>query len=86
MLAKLTLTIDDEVISRAKIYAQRKQRSVSKIVEEYLKNVSDINRTEISTFQLDSIITNRITGMFKENYSGESYKEILNAAITEKLQ
>lgn len=53
MLAKLTLTNDDEVISRAKIYAQRQQRSVSKIVEEYLKNVSDINRTEISTSQLD---------------------------------
>lgn len=86
MLAKLTLTIDDEVISRAKIYAQRQQRSVSKIVEEYLKNVSDINRTEISTSQLDSKITNRITGMFEENYSGESYKEILSAALTEKLQ
>ena len=86
MLAKLTLTIDDEVISRAKIYAQRQQRSVSKIVEEYLKNISDINRTEISTFRLDPIITNRITGMFKENYSGESYKEILSAALMEKLQ
>ena len=86
MLAKLTLTIDDEVISRAKIYAQRQQRSVSKIVEEYLKNVSDINRTEISTFRLDPIITNRITGMSKENYSGESYKEILSAALMEKLQ
>ncbi len=86
MLAKLTLTIDDEVISRAKIYAQRQQRSVSKIVEEYLKNISDINRTEISTFRLDPIITNRITGMSKENYSGESYKEILSAALMEKLQ
>ena len=86
MLAKLTLTIDDEVISRAKIYAQRKQRSVSKIVEEYLKNVSDIDRTEISTSQFDSEITNRITGMFKENYSGESYKEILSAVLMEKLQ
>ncbi|MFZ4524722.1 MAG: DUF6364 family protein [Chlorobium sp.] len=86
MLAKLTLTIDDEVISRAKIYAQRKQRSVSKIVEEYLKNVSDIDRTDIPTSQLDAEITNRITGMFKENYSGESYKEILSAALMEKLQ
>ncbi|MEI7695939.1 MAG: DUF6364 family protein [Chlorobium sp.] len=86
MLAKLTLTIDDEVISRAKIYAQRQQRSVSKIVQEYLKSISDINRTEISTFRLDPIITNRITGMFKENYSGESYKEILSAALMEKLQ
>ena len=37
MLAKLTLTVDQAVIEGAKAYAQKKNRSVSRIVEEQLK-------------------------------------------------
>ena len=41
MLTKLTLTIDQDVIVKAKKYAHVKHRSVSKLVEEYLRTVSD---------------------------------------------
>ena len=41
-MAKLTLGVDDRVISRAKIYAKRQGLSVSKMVEAYLSAVSDM--------------------------------------------
>ena len=41
-MAKLTLGIDDRVISRAKIYAKRQGLSVSKMVEAYLSAVADV--------------------------------------------
>jgi Family of unknown function (DUF6364) len=40
MTTKLTLTIDDAVISSAKNYAQQKGRSLSDVVENYLKTLS----------------------------------------------
>jgi predicted HicB family RNase H-like nuclease len=38
MTTKLTLTIDDAVINTAKNYAQKTGKSLSSIVENYLKS------------------------------------------------
>ena len=40
MTTKLTLTIDDSVISIAKKYAKRKHKSLSDIVENYLMSLT----------------------------------------------
>jgi hypothetical protein len=40
MTTKLTLTIDDAVITSAKYYAQQKNRSLSAVVENYLKTLT----------------------------------------------
>ena len=82
MLTKLTLTIDKSVIEQAKEYAKKKNRSVSRIVEEYLKNIA-MNR-DSGTFSKDikSPITDSISGLFKDN--GKSYKEMLEEALSEK--
>ena len=40
MTTKLTLTIDEKVISDAKKYAQKKGKSLSHLVENYLKSIS----------------------------------------------
>jgi hypothetical protein len=40
MTTKLTLTIDDSVINSAKKYALKKGRSLSNIIENYLKTIS----------------------------------------------
>lgn len=40
MITKLTLTIDDKVIHSAKKYARVKGRSLSDVVETYLKSLS----------------------------------------------
>ena len=40
-MAKLTLSVDNRVVSRAKRYAQRRGVSVSKMVEAYLAAVAE---------------------------------------------
>jgi hypothetical protein len=40
-MSKLTLSVDDAVILRAKIYAKKQGVSVSKMVEAYLAAVAD---------------------------------------------
>ncbi len=85
MLTKLTLTIDKSVVEQAKKYAQRKHRSVSKIVEAYLQNISAITEKIDSDHKFKSPITEDITGMFKNEYEGQDYKQILEEALMEKL-
>jgi hypothetical protein len=41
MTTKLTLSIEDKVISSAKKYAQKKGKSLSHLVENYLKSISN---------------------------------------------
>jgi len=84
MLTKLTLTIDQDVIAKAKKYAQVKHRSVSKLVEEYLRTVSDSENIRNNDLNLEASLTNSITGMFNEEYNGQSYKDILEAALLDK--
>jgi hypothetical protein len=84
MVTKLTLTIDEDVIIQAKKYAQKKNRSVSKIVEEYLKNVSELESFQNSEINYEGKLTSTIVGMFKKEYSGQSYDEILESSLTEK--
>lgn len=40
MITKLTLTIEDKVISSAKIYAHKQGKSLSAIVENFLKSIT----------------------------------------------
>ncbi|WP_277632476.1 DUF6364 family protein [Avrilella dinanensis] len=41
MNTKLTLTIEEEIIERAKNYAKKKNRSLSDIIENYLKALTE---------------------------------------------
>ncbi len=43
MTTKLTLTLDDKVIREAKRYAQAKGRSVSELVENYFRSITELN-------------------------------------------
>jgi hypothetical protein len=40
-MAKLTLSVDDRVVSRAKLFAKRRGVSVSEMVEAYLAAVAE---------------------------------------------
>ena len=44
MTTKLTLTIEDKVIDSAKKYAQKKGKSLSHLVENYLKSITAITK------------------------------------------
>ncbi len=50
MTTKLTLTVEEKVITTAKKYARRKGKSLSHIVENYLRSISakDESETELS--------------------------------------
>ncbi|MXN93229.1 hypothetical protein GR160_18525 [Flavobacterium sp. Sd200] len=56
MKARLTLTLDEELIAKAKDYANKSGRSLSEIVENYLKAIlildknKDLGKIEISPF------------------------------------
>ena len=60
MTTKLTLTIEDEVISSAKKYAQKKGKSLSNLVENYLKSISskepDLNAISPKVMKLMGVI------------------------------
>jgi hypothetical protein len=84
MVTKLTLTIDENVIVQAKKYAQKKNRSVSKIVEEYLKNVSELDNLKNLEITYEGKVTKSIGGMFKKEYSGQSYDDLLESSLAER--
>lgn len=86
MLTKLTLTIESDVISRAKEYARSKHRSVSKLVEDYLKTVSDTENLRNPGLSLEATLTERIAGMFKDDYDGQEYDQLLEDAVSEDYQ
>lgn len=79
MTAKLTLTIEEKVISSAKKYAQKKGESLSNLVENYLKSIS-AKETDLNTFS--SKVT-KLMGVIKlpEDFN---YKENLGNLLSEK--
>lgn len=82
MLKKLTLTIEESIIKQAKSYAQRNKKSVSRIVEEYLDNLSSGKTNFLSKHEFQSPITDSLTGMFAD--TGKDYKTMFEEALQEK--
>jgi hypothetical protein len=80
MYTKLTLNIDQEIVESAKTYAKTTNRSVSKLVEEYLSSISMKNT--ISNRPLEPI-TKEIAGIIKTK-KNINYKKILTEALEEK--
>jgi hypothetical protein len=82
MITKLTLTMDKAVIERAKKYAEAHNRSVSKIVEQYLEQVANSERP----FNLQTIyapVTESLAGLFRDD--GRPYEDLLDEARTERF-
>ena len=81
MTTKLTLTIEDKVISSAKKYAQKKGKSLSHLVENYLKSVSarDLSGPPISPK------VSKLMGIIKLP-NGFDYKTELTDALAKKYK
>lgn len=79
MNTKLTLTIEQSIIERAKSYAKGKGRSLSEIIENYLKAIT----SEQKATEDISPITKSLRGSFKapDNFD---YKNELSKALKEK--
>lgn len=56
MTTKLTLTVEKEVIERAKSYAKESGRSLSEIIEQYLDTITQENSTQRLSPRLKKLV------------------------------
>lgn len=80
MSTKLTLTIDDSVIEKAKKYAKNKEKSLSSIVENYLKIL--VKEQSENKMELTPIVKS-LKGTFHTN-TPIDYKTALAKKLAEK--
>jgi len=80
MNTKLTLTIEQSIIEKAKKYANDKGRSLSSIIENYLKIIT--NEEVVSDIKITPIVKS-LKGSFKapRNFN---YKKELSKRLSEK--
>ena len=81
MSTKLTLTIEQEVIQRAKEYAKEKNRSLSDIVENYLKILTNQDKTK-ELKKLNPVVKS-LKGSFKMPKNMD-YKKEMRKRVEEK--
>jgi hypothetical protein len=82
MNTKLTLTIEQPVIERAKAYAKEKGRSLSDIIENYLKAITMEQRE--SDTKITPLVRS-LMGSFKAPVDFD-YKKELSKRLTEKYK
>ena len=75
MNTKLTLTIEQEIIQKAKEYAKDKNRSLSDIVENYLKLLT---REDGKTEEELGTVVKSLKGSFKAPANFDYKKELAN--------
>ena len=80
MKKKLTLTIEESIKDRAKVYAKQKGISVSEMVEQYLDLKT---RSQGSDIPADSPV-HRFAGALPLSASEKSDQELLREALEEK--
>ncbi|WP_090081695.1 DUF6364 family protein [Halpernia frigidisoli] len=56
MTTKLTLTIEKDIIEKAKIYAKGTQRSLSEMVQKYLENLGKVEDKEELSPQMKNLL------------------------------
>ena len=79
MNTKLTLTIEKEIIERAKEYAKEKNRSLSDIIQNYLKLLTKEKQSKKDL----SPVVKSLKGSFKTSKKMD-YKKELEKRLTEK--
>ena len=79
MQTKLTLTLEQSIIEQAKLYAKDKGRSLSELIENYLKVVLDDSQQEVKL----SPSIKKLKGAIQlpENFD---YKKELTEALSAK--
>jgi predicted CopG family antitoxin len=75
MNTKLTLTIEQSVIEKAKKYAKEKERSLSDLIENYLKALTNDNVQ--NDIELTPIVKS-LKGTFKAPKNIDYKKELIN--------
>lgn len=76
MNTKLTLTIEQEIIQKAKEYAKDKNRSLSDIIENYLKILT--KEEKVKDFKKLNPVVKSLKGSFKMPKNMDYKKELRN--------
>jgi len=85
MDTKLTLKLDKSVIERAKKYARSHKRSLSRIIESYLKSLIDRDSlTDNDEIQISPFVKSMSTGMHISE--GLDYKKEYTDYLREKYK
>lgn len=82
MNTKLTLTIEEEVIKKAKEYVKDKNVSLSEIIENYLKTLTKQSNKK-SSKKFAPVVTS-LKGSFKIPSKDFDYKKELRNRLSEK--
>jgi hypothetical protein len=82
MTVKLTLTVEKEIIEKAKEYSSQTGRSLSKMVESYLESV--VKGTDNNSTKLSSKIK-KLKGIIKLPKDFD-YKKELEKAVKQKFK
>ncbi len=83
MNTKLTLTIEDSVIEKAKNYARKRERSLSNLIENYLRLLTS---EEENIKNETSPIVKNLRGSFKMPNDFDYKKELSNRLAEKYLQ
>lgn len=62
-MSKLTLSIEDEIIKKAKEYARRHNKSISQMVESYFRNLTENQKS--GALSKTTPITDSLAGSLK---------------------
>ena len=81
-MSKLTLSINQPVIDQAKEYARSQGKSLSRIVEEYLANITKAKKI-VKEQQIANLV-DELRGSVKMPKDTASYDEILEDALLAK--
>ncbi len=81
MNVKLTLSVEEEVVAKAKKFAKLQGRSISDLVQNYLKMIS--STSESGSITDTSKRRSSLRGVFKTSDDFD-YKEELSKALEEK--
>ena len=84
MSTKLTLTVDKAVIEEAKKYAKSQGRSLSNIIEEYLKALVEPQDAELEKNIELSPIVKALWGSVKVPNKDFDYKEVVQEELLKK--
>ena len=82
MNTKLTLTIEQSIIEKAKKYARKKERSLSDLIENYLKAITTEETLNQEEEELSSTLKS-LKGSFKIPTNFD-YKKDLSDRLVEK--
>lgn len=82
MNTKLTLSIDEKTIGKAKIFARKRNKSLSSLVENYLRAVTV---EEANTSEITPLVT-ELSGVVGDGGAQQSHRSDYAAYLTDKYR